>query len=147
MNNDKGLELRPQATASDRPINPQPQDEIILPNFIELDEIQRESVIVTDNNNKDGVFTESIENGISLVESGYGTVDIKGYDVIIIEGKRKKTKKIKRNRFFSSKKSVRMIKTIEYSQDRLLTRLLNFIVDVKNKVVKEGEKNDTTENL
>lgn len=148
MNNDKGLELRRHVLVSEQPTKQDSQEDILLPSFIELEDIQKEQVIEankTFTGNEDLEFTESIENGISLVESGYGTVDIKGYDEITVEGKRKKARKVKRNRFFSSKKSVRMVKTNEYSQERLLTRLLNFIVDVKNKAVKGGEQNDTTE--
>ncbi|MGN7169104.1 hypothetical protein ACTHSJ_24900 [Paenibacillus cellulositrophicus] len=135
MNNDKGLMLRPKREK----LKVQPQEEeIILSTFIDLTENNDDDTSSSPDNREFeevGEFTESIENGISLVESGYGTVDIKGFDEITVEGKRKRTKKIKRNRYFSSKKSVRMIKTNEYSQERLLTRLLNFIIDVKDKVL------------
>lgn len=150
MNNNKGLVLKPQALVTEQSKVQLPNEEIVLPTFIDLTDVGNDKAVPNPVDNREfevEEFTESIENGISLVESGYGTVDIKGYDEITVEGKRKRTKKIKRNRFFSSKKSVRMIKTDEYSQERLLTRILNFIVDVKNKVVKEGEQNDTTESL
>lgn len=80
-------------------------------------------------------FSKPIENGIALVESGYGDIDIKGHDEIIVQGKRKKKVNIKK-RSFSSKNAVRYFKTTENDQERLLNRIVSFILDVKNKVDK-----------
>lgn len=148
MNNDKGLELRPKSSGNEKSETLLPKEEITFSTFIDLTDEQNEinnPKPIAIEESEAGEFTESIENGISLVESGYGTVDIKGFDELAVEGKRKRKKKLKRNRFFSSKKSVRMVKTNEYSQERLLTRLVNFIIDVKNKVMKDGDQNDRTE--
>lgn len=92
--------------------------------------------------NKDGFsvnnegFSKSIENAISLVESGYGDMEVTGYNEVIVEGKRKK-KLRKKTRKFSSRKAVRSIQVDEKDENQLITRIINFILDVKNKVKKD----------
>ncbi|WP_028592379.1 hypothetical protein [Paenibacillus massiliensis] len=150
MFNKKGVVLRSTLPVIEE-FSGQNEEVIILKPYIDLNEEKDKSMPnpIFDNGAETGEFNESIENGISLVESGYGAVSIKGFDEITIPsaGKGKRKKKIKKNRFFSSQRSVRMIKTDEYSQERLIRRIINFIQDVKNKVIKEGEQNDTTEPL
>jgi hypothetical protein len=144
MNNDKGLQLK-HSNDNREESEKETIEEIVLQNFLEIEEsdVQAASPIEINNNS----YTDSIENGISLVESGYGTVEVKGFDEIITEGRSKRKKRSKRKRFFSSKQSIRMIKTNEHSKEKLLSRLLSFILDVKNKVMKEGDSHDTTKKL
>jgi hypothetical protein len=83
-------------------------------------------------------FKKSIESGIALVESGYGDILIKGFNKALRQGKRKKIID-KKKRSFSSSMSVRLIKTNELDSKRLLSRIFSFILDVKGKVLKDGE--------
>ncbi|GKU82691.1 hypothetical protein NCCP28_20870 [Niallia sp. NCCP-28] len=78
-------------------------------------------------------FINSIENGISLVESGYGTIDVKGYNEVVVKGKRKdRIEKSKKK--FSSRKSVRHIILHEIDNLSLVSKLCSFIKLSKNKV-------------
>jgi hypothetical protein len=84
------------------------------------------------------VFKESIENGIALVESGYGSIDVKGFNQTIVPGKRKD--RIQRSRKkFSSRKSVRHINIAEPDKTTFLGKLFSFINLSKNKSNSEGE--------
>lgn len=78
-------------------------------------------------------FKDNIEKGIDLVEAGYGDVEVKGFREVIIEGKRKK-KPVRRNKSFSSKRSLRYIKTNE-SDNKLMNKLVLFINSVTNKII------------
>lgn len=103
-----------------------------------------EGIKLTDNDfDLDGnvKFSENIESGINLVESGYGTVDVRGFNPQIIEGKKKQLVR-KKPLFFTSRKSIRMIKTIDYDENRLRSRIVSFILDIKNKIRKLGERDD-----
>ncbi|MED3965016.1 hypothetical protein [Niallia taxi] len=78
-------------------------------------------------------FISSVENGISLVESGYGTIDVKGYNEVIVQGKRKdRIEKSKKK--FSSRKSVRHVILNEIDNLSLVSKLCSFIKLSKNKV-------------
>lgn len=87
---------------------------------------------------------QSIENGIFLVEAGYGDIDIKGHDEIIIPpaGRRKRKKVNKKKRSFSSRNAVRFIKISENDRGALLKGVVSFILDVKNKVFKDDDHDD-----
>jgi len=82
-------------------------------------------------------FTNAIEDGIALVEAGYGQVEVRGYDEVKIQGKKKELTR-KQRRAFSSKRSVRTLKSSERDNSRLLPRIVDFILDVINKHQKEG---------
>jgi hypothetical protein len=84
------------------------------------------------------IFKKSIENGISLVESGYGSIDVKGFDNKVIQGK-KKPRVHKDKKGFSSSKSVRHINIKEPEQKKLLERLFSFIKLSKNKLNGDGD--------
>ncbi|WP_429844559.1 hypothetical protein [Brevibacillus sp. FIR094] len=86
-------------------------------------------------------FTRTLENGISLVESGYGEVAVRGFDEYVRKGKRKESIIEKKSRKFSSSNEVRYIQIHEPDQERLLSRLYKFIMDIKSKV-KGGEDID-----
>ena len=78
-------------------------------------------------------FISSVENGISLVESGYGTIDVKGYNEVVVQGKRKdRIEKSKKK--FSSRKSVRHVILNEIDNLSLVSKLCSFIKLSKNKV-------------
>ncbi|WP_437831700.1 hypothetical protein ACQRXC_08625 [Niallia taxi] len=78
-------------------------------------------------------FISSVENGISLVESGYGTIDVKGYNEVVVQGKRKDRIEKSKKRF-SSRKSVRHIILNEIDNLSLVNKLCSFIKLSKNKV-------------
>ncbi|MGG1672557.1 hypothetical protein ACIFOE_18285 [Paenibacillus sp. NRS-1783] len=144
MVNNQGLQLKalPKVEQLTERDNFEP---IILSTYIELDEIEeRKQETVSTEESKDEEYTQSIENGIHLVESGYGSVEIKGFDIVTLPGKGKKSKKRKKKRTFSSNRSVRKITTNEYSQNGLITRILNFIIDVREKASAKGEADDNT---
>ncbi|GLI04312.1 hypothetical protein YDYSG_03420 [Paenibacillus tyrfis] len=83
-------------------------------------------------------FTETIESGIELVETGYGAVDIKGFDEHKIKGRRK-DKIVRKQRSFFSKRSVRRIIVNEFGEETLMSRIRSFINDVRAKIVKDDK--------
>jgi len=100
---------------------------------IEMENKDGFQVQTSDTNGNETQFINSIENGISLVESGYGTIEVKGYNEVIVKGKRKD--KIQRSkRSFSSGKSVRMTKINETDNKKLIKKLFSFIKLSKNKI-------------
>jgi hypothetical protein len=78
-------------------------------------------------------FVDSIEDGIYLVESGYGTVGVKGFNEVQIPGKRKKFITKKKTKRFSSSNSYQQIKTDETDHSKLVNRIIQFIKNVKDK--------------
>lgn len=78
-------------------------------------------------------FKDNIEKGIDLVEAGYGDIEVKGFREVIVQGKRKK-KPVRRNKSFSSKRSLRYIKTNE-NDNKLMNKLVSFINSVANKII------------
>ncbi|RDU35489.1 hypothetical protein DRW41_17260 [Neobacillus piezotolerans] len=94
----------------------------------------KEGFPVVEDKDKDGEadFKPAIESGISLVESGYGDVEFAGFDEVVVQGKKKKriTRKKKR---FSSRRSVRNMKTEETDKPKLLSKIASFIMSVKDK--------------
>lgn len=144
MVNSQGLQLEDMSETQmhDKISN---NETIELKTYIELEEIQGSEKVsqyktsIEDSLKKDSSnmvnrkYTRSIENGIALVESGYGSVEIKGFDIVTTPGKGKRLKKKKKNRTFSSSKSIRKITTNISNENGLLSRILNFIIDVKEK--------------
>jgi hypothetical protein len=107
---------------------------------LEIKMVNKNGFIISESHVSGGL-PHSIENGIELIEAGYGDVEIKGFDEEIRQGRKKKTI-VKKKRSFSSKKSVRLIKTTEYDKERLLSRIFSFILDVKKKARGESDKNE-----
>ena len=69
-------------------------------------------------------FTDSIESGISLTESAYGTVEVKGYVVSEVPGKRKnRKKKNKKYKSATSARFPRFFKTKESDKTNILKKL------------------------
>jgi hypothetical protein len=103
---------------------------------LNIDMINKDGFIVSQISGEN--FNRSIENAISLVESGYGDIEVRGFNEVVVKGKRKK-KIEKKKRSFSSKKAVRFIKTSEADENKLISIIINFIQDVKNKIKKDDE--------
>ncbi|WP_058300597.1 hypothetical protein [Gorillibacterium timonense] len=101
----------------------------------------RDGMKISDKNDPDHL-TDAIESGIQLVETGYGGVDIKGFDEVKVKGKRK-DKIVREQRAFLSRKSIRKITVNEFGEEVLLSRIRSFILDVKDKVVNKGDEDDT----
>ncbi|MBN8434690.1 hypothetical protein JF536_11345 [Priestia flexa] len=89
----------------------------------------RDGIKIQDDDAKSN-FTPTIENGIALVEKGYGDIQVKGFNEIVVKGK-KKNKITKKKKSFSSAKSQLIHKTKENSKPNLLKELLSFILSVK----------------
>lgn len=91
------------------------------------------------NNGNDGIeFKDTIEHGIKLIEAGYGDVEIKGADEVVVENKNKK-KVVQKKKTYTSRKSTRKISLNEYDKEKLVTKVYNFIYKVKRKIKNEGE--------
>ncbi|MFD0825808.1 hypothetical protein ACT8ZR_09030 [Neobacillus sp. M.A.Huq-85] len=71
-------------------------------------------------------FNGVIEDGIKLVEKGYGEVDLSGYNEQTVIGKRK-DRKIKKKRRFLSKNSVEVLKTNETNKNDLIHKIADFM--------------------
>ncbi|MGG4444799.1 hypothetical protein [Brevibacillus fortis] len=96
--------------------------------------------------NKDGIkvighstgttteFTRTVENGITLVEKGYGEIRVSGFDKFTRPGKRGKMITDTKPRKFSSSNEVRRIRVSELTLNGVLSKLYTFIGEVKNKV-------------
>lgn len=97
-----------------------------------------------DMKNKDGIdifsdkkhssenLNEVIEDGIKLVENGYGDIDINGYNEHTIQGK-KRPKKVKQPKRFKSASSVRFLTLIDGDLDRTVAKIYDFMKDVISK--------------
>lgn len=71
-----------------------------------------------------GEFTDSIESGISLTESAYGTVEVKGYIESEVPGKRKnRNKKKKKYKSATSAKFPRFLKTRDSDKVSILGKV------------------------
>lgn len=106
---------------------------------LNVEMVNKDGFKVADVNTFEGFsFKKSIENGIALVESGYGDILIRGFNKALRQGKKKKIID-KKKRSFSSSMSVRLIKINEVDSNKLLSRISSFILDVKSKILKEGE--------
>jgi hypothetical protein len=68
-------------------------------------------------------FTDSIESGISLTESAYGTVEVKGYVETEVPGKRKNRKKKKNFKSATSATFPRFFKTRENDKISILEKV------------------------
>ncbi|SFG09488.1 hypothetical protein [Sporolactobacillus nakayamae] len=90
------------------------------------------SVIEDQQDETDKPFNKSIEDGIELVESGYGTVSATGYTSTYVQSQNKR-KKHNKKRSFSSSNSIQQINTDEHDIDKLLSKIHNFIARVKSK--------------
>lgn len=104
---------------------------------LDLRMANRDGMKITDKDYQEQL-TDPIENGIQLVETGYGGVDIRGFDEQKVKGKRK-DKIVRRQRAFFSKRSVRKVTVNEFGEERLLSRIWSFILDVRDKVVKDDD--------
>ncbi|MDE0581514.1 hypothetical protein ON064_00425 [Planococcus sp. A6] len=126
-------------------IHPNPgKKEFNLYNQI-IDGVQLKELDI-DMKNKDGIdiyedesteqsnLNEVIEDGINLVEKGYGDIDINGYNETTIQGKRK-PKKVKNIRKFKSSSSVRSIVVVDLDLDKTVDKIFNFMKDVLSKKV------------
>lgn len=149
MVNDKGLKLTEgsqeekteEVNLEERPRKLIPYTEDDDKNEAQILEDESASLVADENNDKDvehsnttvKKYNDPIENGIALVESGYGSIDIKGYDITRVKGKGNRTRRQIKNRKFSSVDSVRRITVSEMSVEPLINRLFKFILDVKEK--------------
>lgn len=82
-------------------------------------------------NNGGDELTSTVEDGIKLIESGYGNIKITGFNTYVKKGKNKDTVH-KKFKTFASKNSIRNIK-IDKSENNLISRIASFIISVKNK--------------
>lgn len=73
-----------------------------------------------------------IEDGINLVEKGYGDIDINGYNETTIQGKRK-PKKVKQPKKFKSSSSIRSLVIIDVDVDKTVGKIFDFMKDVISK--------------
>ncbi|WP_141994968.1 hypothetical protein [Bacillus sp. B4EP4a] len=71
-------------------------------------------------------LNEIIEEGILLVEKGYGDIDLSGYNEQTVQGKRK-MKKIKKNKKFRSAQSVKVLTTNEIDKNALIIKIIDFM--------------------
>lgn len=72
---------------------------------------------------------DPIESGIQLCEKGYGNANIKGHEYYYVQGKRKKLKR-KKIKKFDSNRSFRKITVNDFGEERLLSRIRSFILDI-----------------
>ncbi|MED1201986.1 hypothetical protein [Heyndrickxia acidicola] len=82
--------------------------------------------IYVSNSTYNPTFTEVIEDGITLVERGYGDIDISGYNEYTIQGK-KKPRIERKNKNFKSRNSVKQINIIENDRDTIISRIFHFM--------------------
>lgn len=74
----------------------------------------------------------TIDNGVQLAESGYGDVDVKGFDTIKVK-ENGKDKIRRKTRSFSSKNAIKRKKISKSNKDSLLSNIVSFIMEVKQK--------------
>lgn len=78
-----------------------------------------------------GQFNDVVQDGIKLINKGYGDVKASGFKKIVVHGKGKKGKIKKQNQKFSSNNSITNMETAETDENKLITKMVSFIINIK----------------